>query len=176
MDMFEKATRAAKNLGASIYSTTKEQSELASLNVQKSVVEKKLNESYAEIGKRYVEYIDRCESEVAFNVDDIIEKMQPDLEKLTDIKLQIAEKEGQIKQNNEEKAQKKAQDDFEFEKSKLDKALAMDIITQEEYSKKIAAAKIKLENYDMLRKIELQLEMGIITRDEYNEKINAILN
>ena len=38
MDMFEKATRAAKNLGASIYSTTKEQSELASLNVQKSVV------------------------------------------------------------------------------------------------------------------------------------------
>ena len=64
MDMFGKATRAvkevgenvfdsAKSIGNSIYSTSKEQSELAGMKVQKSVIEKRLEESYAKIGKRY---------------------------------------------------------------------------------------------------------------------------
>lgn len=186
MDMFEKATKVVKNVsgnvmssaktvGTSIYSSTKEQSELASLNIQKSVIEKKLTESYAEIGKRYVVYIDKCDGDVAFDVNDLLDAMQPDLEKLADIKTQIAEKELQIKQANEERAQKKAQDEYEAEKRKLDKALDMEIITDEEYAEKLQFAKRKLDNYEILRKIQLQLEMGIISKNEYNEKINNIL-
>lgn len=186
MDMFEKATKAAKNMGDNvlhsaknigntIYSSTKEQRELASLNVQKSVVNKKLNEAYAEIGKRYVEYIGRCESEAPFEVDDIIEQIQPELEKLTEIKEQIAEKEEQIKQGNEAKAQKKAQEEFDSVKKKLDKALEMDILSEEEYEEKLFSAQRKLDHYDELRKIEMQLEMGIISRTEYEEKVRNIL-
>ena len=55
-DIFEKAAKAtkdvgdtvvssAKSLGGSLYNSTKEQSELAGLNVQKSVLDKKLNDS-----------------------------------------------------------------------------------------------------------------------------------
>lgn len=186
MDMFEKATKAAKNVGDSVinsarsigntlYSSTKEQSELASLNVQKSVIEKKLNEVYAKIGKRYVEYINTCEGETCFEVDDLLEEMQPDMDKMAEIKAQIQEKEVQIKQANEERIQKKAQAEFDAEKRKLDKALELDVVNEEEYAEKLAAAQRKLDNYDVLRKIEMQLEMGIITKEEYLEKKKNIL-
>ena len=186
MDMFEKATKvakdvsdtvinSAKNFGTAIYNSTKEQSELAGLNVQKSSIEKKLNDSYALIGKRYVEYINDGQFVKAFNVNDIIEQMNPELEKLAEINQQIEEKEQQIKKNNDEKAYKKAEDEFESEKNKLDKALEMDIITKIEYEEKLSAAQKRLDNYDILRKIQMQFEMGIITKDEYKEKVNAIL-
>lgn len=186
MDMFEKATKAAKNVGDSVissaknigttlYSSTKEQSELASLNIQKSVIDKKLTDSYAEIGKRYVAYMEQCEGETAFEVEDILEQMKPELEKLAEVKEQIVEKEQLIKQGNEERAQKKAQDEFDSEKKKLDKALELEIISGEEYDVKLAFAQRKLDNYELLRKIELQLEMGIISKTEYDEKVKNVL-
>lgn len=187
MDMFEKAGRAAKNvsdtvissaknLGTSLYSTTKEQGELAGLNVQKAVVEKKLTESYTEIGKRYVEYIENCDTGAAFSVDEILEKMKEDLEKLSEIKASIAEKEQQLKQKNEEKLQKKAQEEFETEKKKLEKALELDVISEEEFEEKLDYARRKLENYDKIRRIEQQFSMGIISLVEFEEKMKKILS
>lgn len=186
MDMFEKATQVAKNvgetvvnsaksIGTSIYSVTKEQGDLASLNVQKSLIEKKLQESYAEIGKRYVEYINKCDSGETFDVEDVLEKMRPELEKLEEIKLSVAEKEGQIKAANEAKQLKKAEEKFEAEKAKLDKALEMEVINDEEYAAKLATAQAKLDNYELLKKIDMQLDMGIITKEEYKEKVKSII-
>lgn len=175
MDMFEKATKVAKNLGSNIYNTTKDQSELASLNVQKSLVEKKLHDSYAIIGERYVDYVSKCDTGVVFNVDDVLELIQPELEKLSNIKAQILEKNEQIKSASEEKAYKKAEEEFANEKARLDKALAMDIITTAEYYTKLDIAQMKLNNYDLIKKIDAQYEMGIITKEEHDEKINRLL-
>lgn len=187
MDMFEKATKAARNVtesvvnsaktvGNSLYSSTKEQSELASLTVQKSVIEKKLTDSYAEIGKRYIEYMEKCEGGEVFDVSDVLEKIQPELDKLSEIKNSIAEKQVEIKKSSDEKAQKRAQDEYESEKAKLEKALDMDIITQEEYEQKLAAAQRKLDNFELLHKIEMQYEMGIISKEEYHEKVKSVLS
>lgn len=185
-DIFEKAAKAAKDvgdtvvssaksLGGSLYNSTKEQSELAGLNVQKSVLDKKLNDSYAEIGKRYVDYMERCSSTETFDVSDIIEKIKPDLDKLADLKVQIEAKREQIKEQDDERFAKKAQADYDFDKEKLDKALSMEIINEEEYNEKLDFAKRKLDNYMILRKIEAQLEMDIISKEEYNEKRKNIL-
>lgn len=175
MDLFSKASRVAKNVGTSIYSSTKEQSELAGLRVQAAVVEKQLDAHYMEIGKKYMEYVQNCETDMVFDVKDIMEQMQPDLEKLAEIKLQIAEKEEEIKKNNQEREKKKAVEEFETVKKKLDKALEMEIITELEYSIKLDAAQKKLDNFDELRKIEMQYEMDIITKSEYDEKIKSLI-
>lgn len=186
MDMFEKAAKAAKevgdnvihsakNLGESLYNLTKEQSELASLNIQKSVVEKRLESSYAEIGKRYVEYVEKCNGGDAFDVSDVLESIEPELEKLADIKLQIDKKETTIREENEQKAKKKAEDEFNAVKQKLDKAFALDILTAQEYNDKLEAAQKRLDNYDLLKKVEMQLSMGIISKAEYDEKVKKIL-
>ncbi len=175
MDVFEKAAKTAKSIGNSIYSSTKEQGRLASLNVQKSVLEKKLNESYAEIGKRYVNYIGACEGGEPFDVSDILDAMQPTLDKLEEVKASISGKETEIKQQAEEKLKKKAQEEYNSEKEKLDKALEADIISKEEYDSKLSVAEKKLDNYELLRKINLQFEMGIITDEEKREKIKEVL-
>lgn len=186
MDMFEKATKAvkevgenvidsAKSLGTSIYSTSKEQSELAGMKVQKSVIEKKLQESYAEIGKRYVSYMNTADASNAFDVSDVLEAMQPDLDKLAEITVTLEEKELNAKKEEEERRQKKAQDDFDREKAKLDKALAMDIISEEEYAEKLAVIQKKLDNHEQLRKIDMQLQMGIISKEEHSDKVSRIL-
>lgn len=186
MDLFDKATKMAKDVGNTVKSTaknvgntignlTKEQSELAGLKLQKNSIDKKLESSYVEIGKRYVDYVEECDTGVAFNVSDIIELMKPELEKRADIDISIADLEDQIKQNNADRERKKAQDQFDSEKMKLDKALDLEIITAIEYSEKLSVAQKKLDNFEMLRKIDMQLEMGIITKSEREEKINNIL-
>ncbi len=184
--MFEKATKtvvsvgenvvnSAKSVGTTIYSSTKEQSELASLNVQKSVVEKKLNSAYAEIGKRYVAYVQNCQGDEQFDVSDVMEGIQPDLERLGALNESIEQKKGEIKQAGDERLRKRAESAYEAEKSKLDKALEMDIINEAEYKSKLDSAQKKLDNYEILRKVELQYEMGIITKEEYEIKNKNIL-
>lgn len=182
MDMFEKAKEvsgevinSAKNLGNSLYSSSKEQSEIANLNVQKSIVKKRLKDSYAKIGEKYVEYVQSGDVNDVFNVEDILEEMKPDLDKLAELDLQISEKQIKIKEDEEQKNQKKALASYELEKQKLDKALDMDIISQDEYDEKLAIAKLKMDNYEILRKVKLQLEMGIISKEEYDEKVKIIL-
>lgn len=186
MNMFEKTTKvvkevggsvfdSAKNLGSSIYVTSKEQSKLAGIKVQKSVVEKRLMESYAEIGKRYVAYISGANADEAFDVSEIMEAMRPDLEKLAEIEDEIAEKTLNARREEEQRQRRKAQEEFDSEKNKLDKALSMEIISREEYDEKVAVIQKKLDNYDQIRKIEMQLQMGIISSDEYEAKISQLL-
>ena len=62
-----------------------------------------------------------------------------------------------------------------MEKEKLDRALQLDILSEEEYEAKLETATRKLNNHDTLRKIRMQYEMGIISKEEQDEKIRAIL-
>ena len=186
MDMFEKATKtvkevggnvieSAKNIGTSIYTTSREQSEIAGIKVQKSVIEKKLNDYYAIIGKRYLDYMKNATGEELFDVSDIITEMQPDLDKMNEIMSLLEEKEIEAKKVEEDRRKKTAQNGFDSEKAKLDKALEMNIISSEEYDEKMVLVQKKLDNYEQLRKIDLQFEMGIIDQDEYTEKVNKVL-
>lgn len=183
--MFERATKAvrevgenvldsAKNIKNSISTTSKEQGELISMRVQKSTLERKLEEAYTRIGRKYVESIHAEEGE-SFDVSDILEEIKPIEEKLDEIVHALKEKEIAVKKEAEERRKKKAFEDFEAYKAKLDQALEMDILDQEEYDAKLAQLQKKYDNYDQLRKINLQMEMGIISEEEYNEKINQVL-
>ena len=186
MDVFEKATKAvkevggnvidsAKSIGNSIYSTSKEQRELAGMKVQKSVIEKHLNDGYAKIGKRYVEYMSTSDGSEEFDISDILEEMNPDLEKFEEITSALKEKEEFIKQEEQEKQRKKAEEEFETAKEKLDRALEMEIVSKEEYEEKMEILQKKYDNYDELKRFEAQLDMGIITKEEYNAKVKKVL-
>ena len=104
-----------------------------------------------------------------------MENIEPELEKLADIKLQIDKKETTIREENEQRSKKKAEDEFNAVKQKLDKAFALDILTAQEYNDKLEAAQKRLDNYDLLKKVEMQLSMGIISKAEYDEKVKKIL-
>lgn len=186
MDLLEKAVKvvkivgesvvdSAKTVGNTIYTSTKEQRDLASLKMQESSVQKKLNESYAAIGKRYVEFFNMTDDGGFFDASDLVHSMKCDLDKLAEIEGSIEKINMSAKKEEEEKVQKKAKDEYQFAKDKLEKALEMDIITQEEYDEKMVPIQKKYDNYAQLRKIDKQLEMNIITKEEYEHKVKEIL-
>lgn len=171
MDFFDKTTKVVKEIG----SVTREQTELANLKIQKAAVEKKLESQYAEIGKRYVAYIADSFRTTPFDVSDILDTINPELEKIAEIAEQIAQKDQQVRQHSIEKDRKKALDQFENEKRKLDRARDLDVISAEEYTEKLEKAQKKYDNFEILKKIQMQYEMDIITKSEYEEKVRNIL-
>lgn len=116
------------------------------------------------------------DEEPVFDVSDFLTIIKQDQAKKKELENQLAEVEKRAKQNTLLREKTKAEESFEQEKGVLDKALAMEIISKEEYEQKLNIARKKVENFEEIKKIEQQFEMGIITKEEKNEKINAILN
>ena len=135
--------------------------------------EKEVSEEPAE--DKVAEESDEDEEPV-FDVSDFLTIIKQDQAKKKDLENQLAEVEKRAKQNTLLREKTKAEESFEQEKGVLDKALAMEIISKEEYEQKLNIAKKKVENFEEIKKIEQQFEMGIITKEEKDEKINAILN
>lgn len=116
------------------------------------------------------------DEEPVFDVSDFLTIIKQDQAKKKELENQLAEVEKRAKQNTLLREKTKAEESFEQEKGILDKALAMEIISKEEYEQKLNIARKKVENFEEIKKIEQQFEMGIITKEEKDEKINAILN
>lgn len=135
--------------------------------------EKEVSEEPAE--DKVAEESDEDEVPV-FDVSDFLTIIKQDQAKKKELENQLAEVEKRAKQNTLLREKTKAEESFEQEKGVLDKALAMEIISKEEYEQKLNIAKKKVENFEEIKKIEQQFEMGIITKEEKDEKINAILN
>ncbi len=60
-------------------------------------------------------------------------------------------------------------------KDKLDEALKSDIITEEEYKKKLQSAKIRFVREDTIERIELQYELDIISAEEREAKLAKLV-
>lgn len=116
------------------------------------------------------------DEEPVFDVSDFLTIIKQDQAKKKELENQLAEVEKRAKQNTLLREKTKAEESFEQEKGVLDKALAMEIISKEEYEQKLNIARKKVESFEEIKKIEQQFEMGIITKEEKDEKINAILN
>lgn len=116
------------------------------------------------------------DEEPVFDVSDFLTIIKQDQAKKKELENQLVEVEKRAKQNTLLREKTKAEESFEQEKGVLDKALAMEIISKEEYEQKLNIARKKVENFEEIKKIEQQFEMGIITKEEKDEKINAILN
>ena len=135
--------------------------------------EKEVSEEPAE--DKVAEESDEDEEPV-FDVSDFLTIIKQDQAKKKELENQLAEVEKRAKQSTLLREKTKAEESFEQEKGVLDKALAMEIISKEEYEQKLNIARKKVENFEEIKKIEQQFEMGIITKEEKDEKINAILN
>lgn len=135
--------------------------------------EKEVSEEPAE--DKVAEESDEDEDPV-FDVSDFLTIIKQDQAKKKELENQLAEVEKRAKQNTLLREKTKAEESFEQEKGVLDKALAMEIISKEEYEQKLNIARKKVESFEEIKKIEQQFEMGIITKEEKDEKINAILN
>ncbi len=65
--------------------------------------------------------------------------------------------------------------EVQAEIDKLNKALAMDLIGQDEYDAKVGKLNKRVENFEAIKKIQQKCEMGIITAAERDKEIDALL-
>ena len=186
MGLFDKVAKAAGSIGNSVSNsaakigsnvvvTSKEQTELVSLKSQINVINQELNAAYAQIGRKYVDCVLETGEMPGIDVSDILKLMDPKLQKKQELEAEIIRVEKEIKSKNVLREKQQAEADFLKEKDKLDKALAMDLLTQEDYEAKIAVARVRVDNFEAIRKIEQQAEMGLITPAEKQQKIAELL-
>ncbi len=185
MGMFDKIQKTAKNVGSSVSKTvgkvgsnatvaTQEQAELVSLRSQVNVINQELDSAYVQIGRRYVEYVIETSEMPGIDVSDILKLIDPKIEKKQGLEKRIIELEKEIKQKDVLREKAAAEEAFLAEKQKLDKALGMDLLSQEEYDEKISIARKRVDNFEAIRRVEQQAEMGLITAEEKAAKIKAL--
>ena len=185
MSLFDKVTKTASNIGNSVKNsavkvgsnvsvTAQEQTELVSLKAQINVINQELDSSYVQIGRKFVDYVLETGDMPGIDVSDTLKLIDPKMERKQELEKEIIRLEKEIKEKNVLREKQRAEEEFLAEKEKLDKALAMDIITQEDYNVKLAVAKKKVDNYIEIRKIEQQAEMGLITNEEKEKRIREL--
>lgn len=185
MAFFDKVSKAASNFGKSAVNTAanvgstvgvaaQDRSELTALKMQVNVIEQELESAYAQIGRKYVDYVIATGEMPGIDVSDMLKLMDPKLSQKEELEKQIIALEKKIKDNAVLREKQAAEAAFLEEKGKLDKALAMDIISQEEYDAKIAVARKKVDNFEAIRKIEQQFDMKLITKEERDAKIKEL--
>ena len=181
MAFFDKVTKAANsigksatNVGSTVGVAAQDQAELTGLKMQVNVIEQELNASYIQIGRRYVDYVIASGEMPGIDIADLLKLMDPKMEQKEELEKQIIELEKKIKNNAVLRDKQAAEEEFLREKGKLDKALAMEIISQEEYDQKLATAQKKVDNFEAIRKVEQQYDMKLITKEERDLKIKQL--
>lgn len=170
------ATDKVSDVASSVATVAKEQTELATLKAEINVIDKELNASYSMVGKKFVEYVIATQEMPGIDVSDILKWIDPKVTRKKELEEEIIVVEKRNKEQKLLREKQQAEQEYIEEKEKLDKALAMDIIDEEIYNAKLLIHKKKLDNFEAIRKLELQVDMGIITEEEKNAQLFEILN
>lgn len=185
MAFFEKISKAATNLGKSTLNAAvtvgsqasvaaQDQTKLTELKAQVNVIQQELDASYVQIGKRYVDYVIASGEMPGIDVSDVLNLIDPKLTLKDELEKEIIALEKKIKNNAMLREKQAAEEAFMQEKAKLERALAMEVITQDDYDVKLAIARKKVDNFELIRKLEQQYEMQLISKEERDAKIREL--
>lgn len=185
MAFFDKLTQTASNVGKNVASSVakvgssaavaaQEQTELAQLKSQVNVINQELDSFYVQIGRRYIDYVLETGDMPGIDASDLLKLMDPKMTKKKELEQQIIELEKEIKNKSVLREKQQAEETYLAEKAKLDKALAMELMSQSEYEVKLAIAKKKYDNFEEIRKVQQLADMNLITKEEKEAKIKEL--
>lgn len=174
--MKDSISKTATNIGNNIATVSAEQANLSKINKEISTINSEIDSACTQIGKKFLEYVLETNEMPGIDVSDILKMLDPKMSRKAELEKEIIEIQKRLKDNMILQEKRKVEEDFILEKEKLDKALVMDLISQEEYNEKINNSRKILDNFEEIKKIEQQYEFGIITVEEKNQKINSIIN
>ncbi|MBO4894950.1 MAG: hypothetical protein J5562_08575 [Clostridia bacterium] len=190
-DAIKSGTEAIKNIGANTASAMSEAKTAASVTAERIIkekgidpevlkrkseikrIEEKLQPIYAALGQKYADYVSNNVTG-SFEASDFLTEINEKIEEKARLENEILEIEKNNMNNKLVQKKQKAEEKFNKEKENLDKALALEVINQDEYDKKLSSLKKGLDNFDEIERIETQFELGIITEEEKAAKIKEI--
>lgn len=166
---------STSKLSGDIVSSTKDNAKLAGLKSDIASIDGQLNIAYQDIGRKYIENLIKNDgANLEAVLQDTIERIDPLIKRKDDLEAEVIAIEKQLKDQIVIQEKAVFQKEFDGEKEKLEKALKLDIISQDEFDAKLAKARVKLDNFDEIRKTKKQHEMGLIDREELKEKLTAL--
>lgn len=163
---------AATQFGSEVVATSKNSAARTALEMELKAIEADLNKAYANIGRKYVEYIITSGDMPGIDIRDYLSVLEPKLDRKKAIEIELADLE--MTQRNEYIMKEK----IEWEKEcmgKLDKALRMGIIDKDEYDKRVQEQMAKSKNFEAIRKVEMQAELGLISEAEKQSKLAELM-
>lgn len=174
--MKDSISKTASNITSNIATTSMEHSNLARINKEVDTLNSEIDSACTQIGRKFLEYVIETNEMPGIDVTDILKVLDPKMSRKAELEKEIIEIQKRLKDQMIIQEKARLEEEYRREKEKLDKALAMDVISQEEYDKKINQYRMRLDNFEQIKKIEQQYELGIITREEKEIKINKLIN
>lgn len=168
--------KTLSNAGSSMAVDAQDNAELGALKRQVKVIDQDIEAGYLQIGRRYTEYVIQSGDMPGIDVTDILKMIEPKMEQRAAYEKQIIEMEKKIKNNAVIREKQEAEEAYLKEKEKLDRALAMDVMSQSEYESKLTMARARVDHFEDIRRIEQQYEMKVISKEERDYKIQSLLN
>ena len=152
----------------------KNSAQRTSLEMEIATLDKELDKSYLLIGHKYVEYLIVTQKAPEIDIADVLKLMEPKLRKKKELDDKLAALEKEDKEQHLIAQKLEYEREYQEQKAKLDKALTMEIITEDEYKNKLMVYQNKVDHFDEMRKIKAQYEMGIIDAGEMHMKLHAL--
>ena len=167
----EGLSSSTSKLAGNVLTSTKENSKLVAIKAEITSIDGDLEFAYKAIGKKYIEHASQNGECFDFGVQAILESIAPKIDKKEKLQDEIIQIEKELKDQLLMQEKAVFQREFDEIKSKLDKALKMDVISASDHSEKLAKAQKRVDNFLEIRKVEKQCEMGLLSEDEKNEKL-----
>ena len=170
-----------KQVGGALGEAANKTGTNAKISLQISTLEMerdKLNAEYERlctiVGRKYVEYLLNDGEPAQLDVKAELRLVVPKLERVEEIENEINELEKSRAGDQFANEFNEAQQEYLEHKKKLDQALRMGVINQDEYNEKISKISGKVNNFNEIQRIKKQYELGIISKEEMNVKLKAL--
>lgn len=168
------AARRQTAYASDSYTKNQKEAEIADIKKELQTVENELDAAYMQVGRKFMERAEKTNDLCGLEIDDILRFMRPKLEKKHELENRLIQTEKGIREINLLREKEKAELEYQDEKNKLDKALAMDVLTQQEYEQRISAARRKADNFEEIRRVNQQFDMKLITAEQRDERIKQL--
>lgn len=167
--------KSTKNVINTTATDSKEKSELSKIKKELASIEVDIENGYTHIGAKYVEYLIASGDAPCIDIEDTLKALEPKFQRKEELNANMIEIEKRKKDRTLLQEKSVVEGKVKEEIAKLDKALSMELITQEEHDAKAEKLRKRLENFEAIKKIEQKYELGIITAEEKDEEIESLL-
>jgi len=170
----ESLSKAANAAVSTVVTASRENAKLNNIKTEIISIDGELDAAYKQIGEKYVEYVLKTNEMPGIDVSDILKFMEPKLEKKDELKKELIEIEKRLKDQVILQEKSQLEEQFKLQKESLDKALAMNIMSEQEYDEKLMKFRKKIDNFEAIRNTRKQYELRIISYDELQSKIQDL--
>lgn len=168
------AAKGAAMIASAPFQKQEDSQEKKRLRTQMDALQKELDKQYADLGKQYVDSLSDG-SASKNDIDTAVQMIRQKKESLSKLEKELMEIEKSTINNRIFVEKQQALETFNAELAKLEKAVSMEVMSQEEFNEKRSALQRRMDNFEAIKRIEIQQEMGIITREEKDRKIAQLV-